>query len=97
MIKKILKILLLGIMLFVFLLVLNTFRLTSRQKAIQMLPAPELAVSSIQNFQKAIRFKTISFQDSSQLDSTQFIGFHQFLEEAYPLVHRTLKKERVNN
>lgn len=44
---------------------------------------------------KAVRFKTISYNDISQFDTVAFKGLHAFLEESYPLVHEKMKKEIV--
>lgn len=42
---------------------------------------------------KAITFRTISNQDREDFDEKAFSGFHQFLVESYPLVHKFLKRE----
>jgi len=42
---------------------------------------------------KAVQFPTISNQDRNDFDTKAFTGYHQFLVEAYPNVHKTLKKE----
>lgn len=44
----------------------------------------------------AIRFKTISHQDPSEDDRSQFAGLRKFLERTYPRVHRSLVRELVN-
>lgn len=43
-----------------------------------------------------ISFKTITSQDMEGFDSEAFLGFHKYLELTYPLVHKTLQKEIVN-
>lgn len=48
------------------------------------------------NLSAAIRIKTISNQDESKTDWGEFDRFHQFLREAYPLVHSTLSVENVS-
>ncbi|MBE6772000.1 MAG: M20/M25/M40 family metallo-hydrolase [Ruminococcaceae bacterium] len=47
------------------------------------------------NLSKAISIPTISYPDKSKVDFGQFEKFHKFLEEAYPLVHKNLTKEVV--
>ncbi|MBQ3045020.1 MAG: M20/M25/M40 family metallo-hydrolase [Clostridia bacterium] len=47
------------------------------------------------NLSRAISIPTISYPDKSKIDFTQFEEFHKFLEEAYPLIHKNLKKEVV--
>ena len=43
----------------------------------------------------AIRFKTVSNADESNVDWSQFEGLHAYLRESYPLIHRTLERETV--
>ena len=40
----------------------------------------------------AIRYKTVSYQDASKRDGTEFLRFHQYLEQAFPRVHSTLTR-----
>ena len=42
---------------------------------------------------KAVQFPTISNQDREDFDVKAFEGYHKFLEETYPTVHKTLKRE----
>ncbi len=46
---------------------------------------------------KAIQFKTISFNDPGQTDVNAFLGFRQFLEKTYPLVHLHLHRTIIND
>lgn len=48
-----------------------------------------------ENLSKAIQIKTISNRDTSLVDWNEFEKFHKFLDEAYPLVAKTLEKEVV--
>lgn len=48
-----------------------------------------------ENLSKAISIPTISYPDKSQIDFTQFDKFHEFLEQTYPLIHKNLTKEVV--
>jgi carboxypeptidase PM20D1 len=43
-----------------------------------------------------IRIPTVSYDDEAALDTAEFIRFHAYLENAYPLVSSQLSKERVN-
>ncbi len=47
------------------------------------------------NLSGAIKFKTISYQDKTKVDSREFIAFHEFLLERFPLIHKKLKREVV--
>src|SRR5256714_13175903 len=44
----------------------------------------------------ALRFKTVSFQDSSQFDAREFAGLHRYLRDSFPKLHAALKLEKVN-
>lgn len=49
-----------------------------------------------ENLSRAIRIKTISCEDESMVDWSEFERFHTFLKEAYPLVHSVLEVEQVS-
>ncbi|MDR1629199.1 MAG: M20/M25/M40 family metallo-hydrolase [Oscillospiraceae bacterium] len=49
----------------------------------------------MKNLSGAIQIPTISYGDPERVDWAQFEAFHSFLEESYPLVHKTLTKEVV--
>ena len=46
---------------------------------------------------KAVRFKTISYQDREQIDYGAFARFHAYLRETYPRVFETLEVELLND
>jgi carboxypeptidase PM20D1 len=96
MIRKILTFLALALTVLLAVLVINTIRFKSKQIALEARPAPELPTDALTHFQQAITFRTISNSDSSLFDSTQFLGFHKFLEAAYPNVHSKLSREKVD-
>ena len=48
---------------------------------------------AVERLSKAVQFKTISNQDRDDFDTKAFTDYHAFLEQAYPNVHKTLKKE----
>ena len=49
----------------------------------------------LDNLSKAISIPTVSYPEKEKVDFTQFDKFHEFLEEAYPLIHKNLTKEVV--
>ena len=73
----------------------NTFRYKSKQVMVEVTPATVVSPESIQHFQAAIQIPTISYGDSSQIDTTQFLTFRHFLEITYPLTHKNLTRETV--
>lgn len=48
-----------------------------------------------QNLSDAIKIKTISNYDREKVDWNEFKRFHEFLEERYPLIHKTLIKTEI--
>ena len=50
---------------------------------------------AMDNLSKAISIPTVSYPEKEKVDFTQFEKFHKFLEEAYPLIHKNLTKEVV--
>lgn len=44
---------------------------------------------------QAIRYRTISSEDSGKMDPKAFRGLHDFLARAFPKTHQTLRKETV--
>ena len=78
-------------------LLLNTFRLSSKQmQGVAPLPALTLNDSVVSHLSEAIQFRTVSYEDLSLMDSTQFEKFVGYLAKTYPLLHSRLKLERVN-
>lgn len=75
----------------------KTFTFKSKQYTVKASPAPEASQEAIQHFQEAIHYKTISFGDSSRLDSAQFNGFHRFLRATYPNVHQKMTLQKILN
>ncbi len=43
-----------------------------------------------------IKIKTVTSYHMEELDREAFLGFHRYLEKTYPLIHKTLEKEVVN-
>lgn len=97
--KKVMKRFLIGISLSLLVvlsgLLFRTLTFSSRQIKTALRPAPAADSDAIAHLAAAIRFRTISYSDPRLFDSTQFIGFRNFLAQTFPLVHRHLKKEIV--
>jgi len=76
--------------------VFNTLSLSSKQVGSEPVASMDFPGTAFQNLSKAVQYKTISFGDDVMPDSTAFHGFHQFLGEAYPLLHQNLSLEKIN-
>ncbi len=59
--------------------------------------SPMLLASPVDNLSEAIRFKTISHQDRSLIDTDAFAGFNQFLRQRFPLSFSRLQVETIND
>jgi carboxypeptidase PM20D1 len=95
--KKIVFALLALVLLLAGVVLFRTFTFKSIHYAVKATPAPAVTPEALQHFQEAIRFQTISYADSTRLDSAQFNGFHRFLAQTYPGVHRALQRQVFKN
>jgi carboxypeptidase PM20D1 len=97
MIKRSLLVVLAIVLLLVAAVAVNTLRHGSRQLAVP--PAPALAVDEkgvADKLSGAIRFKTLSSLDDPHLNADEFLKLHAYLQQRFPKVHATLKREVVN-
>jgi carboxypeptidase PM20D1 len=91
--KKILRVLLGLFIVLILIIVIKTITFKSMQIEVEPVFPPDFGMESVANLSKAITFPTISYELGLPLDTHAFRGFHQFLEESYPFIHSTLKKE----
>lgn len=91
------KILGLALVILLGVLLWNTLRFGSKQPT-QVPAAPILAISdsAVAHLSRAVQFRTVSYQDAAQTDTTQFENFISFLEKSYPRVHSRMTRERIN-
>ncbi|MFN3841246.1 MAG: M20 family peptidase [Cyclobacteriaceae bacterium] len=95
MIKKVFLFLLIVLLVLAGIVLFNTFTFKSNQQPLTAVSAPAITDASLQHFQQALSYKTISYGDPSLFDSTQFIAFRNFLEATYPKAHEVLSREIV--
>jgi carboxypeptidase PM20D1 len=72
--------------------------LTYESRQMQVEPAPEIAIDTMavaERLAGALRFETISHQDSAAFPAEEFLGFHAYLEESFPTLHATLEREAI--
>jgi len=75
---------------------INTALLTSKQMAVQ--PIEEVGLDeekAVDRFRRVLQFESVSYEDSSKFDAEPFVGLHAYLEQAFPKVHTTLKREVI--
>ncbi|HVM98270.1 MAG TPA: M20 family peptidase [Candidatus Acidoferrales bacterium] len=71
-----------------------------RSRQVEVAPAKLAKLDSnavAERFAAALRFRTVSNQDTSLTDTAQFRALHDYLTEKFPLVHSKLKRETVND
>ncbi len=79
-------------------ILIRTVRFTSKQ--VQAEPPIDMAVDSnevAENLANALKFRTISYQDPAQIEGQEFLGLHEYLELAFPMVHSTLTRKVVGD
>lgn len=91
--KKILRILLWLFLVLILVVIIKTITFRSMQIDVEPVTLPAIGMESVANLSRAITFPTISHDVDLPIDTLAFLGFHQFLSEAYPLIHSDLKKE----
>ena len=75
----------------------RTFTFRSRQPQAAPVAVEPLDTAALaQRLAGALRFKTVSYQDSSQFDAREFDGFQRYLRATFPRLHAALKLEKVN-
>src|SRR5882762_11322292 len=95
--KKILGGLLLVLLVLAGVALERTFTFRSRQPQVSPVAVEPLDTAAlVQRLAGALRFKTVSYQDSSQFDAREFDGFQRYLRTTFPRLHAALKLERVN-
>jgi carboxypeptidase PM20D1 len=95
--KKILLGFLAIVLIVVAILLFNTLRMTSKQVEVETLTQVPISDQVFENLSKAIQFRTISFSEAAIPDSAEFLGFHRFLAETFPLTHASLSLEKISD
>jgi carboxypeptidase PM20D1 len=95
--KRLFRYIALVLALLILVLLVNTFRFTSKQLT-DVKPAPAVPVgdSALVRLTQALRIRTVSFADRALTDTTQFDQFLTFINTSYPLIHSRLTHETVN-
>lgn len=94
--KKIVGILVLFLVVIAAVVFARALSLHSQHHAGSPAVLPPVNASAVgERLAAALRFQTISNQDNSLRDSSQFTAFHQHLEQTYPAFHSAVEKESV--
>jgi carboxypeptidase PM20D1 len=96
--KRKLVLLVIGGLLLLFLIVtgFRTFTLQSKQPKPKPTKVEINQDAAVEHLSKAITFKTVSYQDRSKFDFSEFQKFIDFLQRSFPAVYEKLEFEKVN-
>ena len=94
--KTFFKYLGIGLLILIVVILVKTFTFKSKQMSEPQAKLLNLNDSCVARLQKAIQFKTISYDDANLMDTLAFADFHRFLNQAYPQVFTKLELEKVN-
>src|SRR5256884_5374629 len=95
--KKSLGALLVVVVILAVIVLERTFTFRSGQPQASPVAVEPLDTAALaQRLAGALRFKTVSYQDSSQFDAREFDGFQRYLRTTFPRLHAALKLEKVN-
>ncbi|PQB04566.1 M20 family peptidase [Aureitalea marina] len=95
--KKLLRIIGLAILALIAVVLVKTFTMSSKQVPAGSVETVNLPNDIYENLAGAIRYKTISFNEETEPDSTAFFGLHRYLEQTFPLTHSSLELEKIND
>lgn len=95
--KKTLLLLLGLFLIFLAYLVFNTINFKSTQVSFKPIDILEISPTSMDNFSKALRIKTVSYENKEDFDSIQFKNFSSFLRTTYPLADSILEIKTFNS
>lgn len=73
----------------------NALTLQRRQVQVKALSPLKIDPKATERFAKALRFPTISYDDSSQIDYAPFDSLLLYIQKNYPEVHRQLRLEVI--
>ncbi|MFS0779655.1 M20 family peptidase [Neobacillus sp. 3P2-tot-E-2] len=83
-------------LIFIFVTTFNLLMVKSKQPSPQPTEVVINEAKAVEHLSTAITYKTISYQERSKFDFTEFDKFISFLEESYPSVHDQLELEKIN-
>ncbi|MDX2000990.1 MAG: M20 family peptidase [Chitinophagales bacterium] len=96
MLKKVLLSITIALIVLVGIVLYRTITFKSKQLKVAAIERIAIDSNSIDRFSQAIKIPTISYDDSTQFDSTSFQGFLDLLSRNYPLTDSLLQREVIN-
>lgn len=93
--KKLLRLLGIALLLLIAIVLINAFRMSSKQVAAGSIENIELPADIYTNLSGAIQFETVSYSETAIPDSTAFYGFHRYLDTIFPLIRENLELKKI--
>ena len=93
MFKKIILAILAIVIVLIAFVVIKTLTFTADEIVETQVEGIQLPDGAIERFQKSITFPTVSFLEPEKLDTSAFLGFNEFMKEAYPLVDSVMERK----
>ena len=87
-----------AVLIVVSVIIFRLLALSSRQS--ESIPGKSVILDEnalAERLEKAVKFQTVSYEDKTQFNQDEFIGFQIFLELSFPKVHAAIKKEIVSD
>ncbi len=97
MIKKSILTLLIIVLIVASVILFRTFTLESKQIEVDAIAEIDVPAGAAERLSQAIQIPTITYEDRSLIDTTQFDRLQEFLFNSYPLVDSLLTKTIINN
>jgi carboxypeptidase PM20D1 len=97
MFKKVILPILIVLVLFIAFIMIQTVTLKSKQISVDAIEKIEVREGAAERLAEAIRIPTISFEDRSLIDTTQFDKLQEFIFNNYPLVDSLLDLTLINH
>ncbi|GBD32432.1 Acetylornithine deacetylase [bacterium HR33] len=95
MIRRLLLILVAAVSVLGGVLVIRTLTFRSRQVEAAPTTVTIDVTAAAERLAEVLKFRTISYQDTSDFDLAEFAALHRYLETAFPRVHQALGRETV--
>ncbi len=94
--KRILAAALCLLLVFIAILLVNTWRFTPQLSEVSIIHVPLAdGEGSVERLSKAIQIKTISLEDETRAEGDVFLSFHRFLEDSFPNLHEKMTREII--
>ena len=58
---------------------------------------PDISRDAIKKLSEAVTCRTVSYADYSRIDTGEYKKFHRFIEKAFPLIHKNMRKKKFND